>query len=63
MRARIKITIKQLPVLVQSTSSSTRKKIAKRNKRMIKRHNHKEIRLFNAFVKDRRSFMYIASFD
>jgi hypothetical protein len=49
MRARIEITIKQLPVLVQSTSSDTRKKIAKRDKRMLKRRSKKITRVHNVF--------------
>jgi hypothetical protein len=49
MRARIVITIKQLPVLVQSTSADTRKKIAKRDKRMLKRRSKKIVRVQDAF--------------
>lgn len=63
MRTRITVIVDKTPVLVQSTSSDTRKKIAKRNKRMLKRRNHKDIRKFNADGLNRRSFVYIGSFD
>lgn len=49
MRARVIIHISKIPVLVQSTSSDTRKKIAKRNKRMLKRNSKKITRVHNAF--------------
>lgn len=49
MRIRTTISINKLPVLVQSTNADTRKKIAKRNKRMIKRRNKKIIRITDTF--------------
>ena len=67
MRSRIRIKIKA--ILVQSTDSSTRKNIAKKQKRMQKRArkkyqhpNKKDTRIINAFGTNGR-MIFIGSFD
>jgi hypothetical protein len=64
MRNRIPISI--IVTLVHSSSSETRKKIAKKNKRMLKHRNKHpktgDTRLLNAFGTNGR-MIFIGSFD